>query len=342
MPRIEGKNIVNGKGYDSAFSRYNALKHCEERGLGQRDYHIAGSDLWQGGRLASLKQYLGRVDGGVFTELSTTTMYHTPNKPLWDLQATCFKYLELNDQLTGADFKRQVLEAFDENGDGIIDYLETGRGDSPVLMTYGAGLMSQELIHYWPWSSFLLSATQLKRLKKDWNPESHNLGEQNLMGQAVSMAFAMSNSNKELPDPFFPGRMWGKGKWPSMQYVLQRQLCVRIYGQNFPERFDAVMSPYGCAFRYADTVCNEGGYCKDTAAIEREDVIGNYHRAVQQGSPSLSFTFYVPRGLGSIGNALVPNVVETDNPQLMFTASFKGKSGEETWRDLKPADFNLK
>ena len=341
MPRIEGKNIVNGRGYDSAFSRYHALQHCEERGLGRTEFYVTGTDLWQGGRLASLKQHLGLVEGSRFIELLTDTMYHTPNKPLWDLQATCFEYLELNDQLTGADFKRQVLAAFDEDGDGIIDYLETGRGDSPVIMTYGAALMTQELD---PWLAmefrFLISAMQLKRLKRDWNIEGHNLGEQALLGQAVAMAFSMSNSAKEMPDPLFPGRTWGKGKWPSMQYVTQRQLCARIYGQAFPERFDATMSPYGCAFRYADSTCNKAGYCKNEAGSE--DVIGNYHRAVEQGAALLPFTFYVPRGLGSVGSALVPNMVETDDPQLMFTAIFQGQTDRKAWRDFKPADFKLK
>jgi hypothetical protein len=340
MPEIRGKNIVNGEGYDSAFSRYGALRHCEERGLGQQRYYVAGNDLRQGGYLASLNQHLGRVEDGVFSDLMTTTMYHTANKPLWDLQATCLKYLELNDKLTGSEFKSQVLEAYDEDKDGVIDYLETGRGDSPVLMTYGASLMIQDLD---PLLSlelrFLISATQLKRLKKDWSVEGHTLGEQTLLGQALALAFSMSNSKEDVPDPLFPGRRYGNGKWPSMQYVMQRQIANRIFGQKFPVQFDTIMSPYGCAFQYVDAKCNEGRYCTSQTVTQKEDVIGNYHREVARGGAPLPFTIYVPRGFGSISGAMILNVEETDDPKLVFTARF---NGEESWNELRMSKYRLK
>ena len=40
----------------------------------------------------------------------------------------------------------------------------------------------------------------------------------------------------------------------------------------------------------------------------------------------------MPRGLGSAGNGSFPNVEETDDPSLMFTASFNG--GDAAWREL--------
>jgi hypothetical protein len=36
--------------------------------------------------------------------------------------------------------------------------------------------------------------------------------------------------------------------------------------------------------------------------------------------------------LGSVENGPIPNVEETDDPNLVFTASFKG--GEEVWQKL--------
>jgi len=340
MPKLEGVNIVTSEGYDSSFSRYGTLKHCADRGLGQQSFYVIGKDLWQGGSLASLNQHLGRVDNGVFSELLTSTHYHTPPKPLWDYQATCLAYLELNDKLTGSDFKRKILEEFDENGDGIIDYMETGREGSPAMMFY---LMSLAIQDVSPLEAmrlrFLISTVPLKRLKKEWNPDNHNLGEHLMMVQALAKAFAMSRANKETPDPLFQGRTWGNGKWPSLQYAMQQQMLTWIYGQMFPNRFDSTMSPYGCSFSYADTKWNGAKYCGAQAMAQNEDIIGNYHKAVEQGGELLPFILYVPKGFGSIGNTPLPNVSETDDPELIFTASF---NGEEVWRDLQLSSFHLK
>jgi len=340
MPRIEGENIVTGEGYDSSFSRYTTLKHCEDRGLGQQSFYVVGEDLWQGGSLASLEKHLGRVDDGVFSELLTTTLYYQPNKPLWDFQATCLAYLEANDRLTGSDFKRKILDIYDENGDGIIDYTETEREQSPLMSSHLMNLVIQNINPFEVLKlRFLISAAPLKRLKKEWNLDNHNFGEQMMLGQALVKAFAMSKAKKEMPDPLFPGRIWGNGKWPSLQYAMHQQMLTRIYGQMFPDRFDLMMSPYGCSFRYADTRWNGAKYCNDQAMAQSEDIIGDYHKAVEQGGGLLPFTFYVPRGLGSVVNTLVPNVEETEDPQLMFTASFNGK---EVWRDLQLSSFHLK
>ncbi len=340
MPEMTGDNINTGEGYDSAYSRYSALQHCAGRGLGQPEFCVAGDDLWRGGSLASLRQRLGRVSDGVFSELLTTTLYHTPNKPLWDLQATSLAYLELNDRLTGSDFKQRVMKAFDENGDGIIDYMEMGRGYAPVLGSYGIGLMLQNMdplpaINF----RFLLAITPVKRLKTEWNPDGHNFGEETMLAQAIARALAMSKAAREMPDPFFPGRVWGKGKWPSFQYAIHREISALIYGQAFPERFDLTTSPYGCAFHYADVKWNGAIYCNRQAIAQNEDIIGNYHRAVASGAPLLPFIFYVPHGLGSIGDGHIPNVAETDDPNLVFTASL---NGTEVWRDLRLSSFNLR
>jgi len=186
MPRIEGPNVVAGTGYDSPFSRYGALKHCEDRGLGQREFHVVGKDLWQGGNLGSLGQHLGRVDNGVFDELLTTTLYHTPGKVLWDLQATSLAYIEANDELTGSDFKKKILEAYDENEDGVIDYMERGRGVAPQWMAYESALTGKnadplDMLKL----RFLMATSQLRLLKKEWNHEGHNLGEHPIVVQAL-------------------------------------------------------------------------------------------------------------------------------------------------------------
>ena len=68
------------------------------------------------------------------------------------------------------------------------------------------------------------------------------------------------------------------------------------------------------------------------AAALGEDIIGKYHADVARGGNPLPFVLYVPSGLGSGVNGTIPNVEETDDPSLVFTASFKG--GEEAWQKL--------
>ncbi len=68
------------------------------------------------------------------------------------------------------------------------------------------------------------------------------------------------------------------------------------------------------------------------AAAPGDDIIGKYHADVARGENPLPFILYVPPGLGSIGNGPIPNVEETDDPNLVFTANFKG--GEEVWQNL--------
>ena len=51
-----------------------------------------------------------------------------------------------------------------------------------------------------------------------------------------------------------------------------------------------------------------------------------------QGMEPLPFVFYVPSGYGKVSDKLIPNVKETDNPELIFTASFD--NGREEWRQL--------
>ncbi|MBN1189744.1 MAG: DUF362 domain-containing protein [Dehalococcoidales bacterium] len=330
LPVLEGRNIITGQGYDSSFSRYHGLKHCEERGLGQRKFYVVGNDLWQGGVLGCVKQHLGRVENGAFKELLTDTVYHAPNKPLLDFQRAIFTYLDLDDLITGSSFKKQVLETFDENGDGTIDYLETGKRGSLAAMAIGAGLMGLKID---PGEAlrmrFLIMATQSRISRKEWNTGGHDFGGVTDLMQAVTMAFNMSRNKEEKGDPLFPGRSWGEGKWPSLQYVLLLQDYARVYGQAFPDRIDILMSLYGMAFSYADMKYNQGRYCSPDAA--NEDIIGKYHKAIAGGEAALPFTMYVPPGLGSYEGRKIPNTEETGDSQLVFLASFRG---EEIWREL--------
>jgi hypothetical protein len=339
LPHIRGSDIVSGEGYDSSLTRYGLLKYCEERGLGRQDFYVAGDDLWEGGKLASLNHHLGRVSAGTFHEFLTSTVYHTPNKPLWDLQATCLAYLELDDKLTGSNHKAQILRAYDENADGVIDYMETGRGDHPGTTAYGASLSNQNLNPLEVLKlRFLLASQPLRLMNKAWNADGHDIGESGLLAQTVAAAFAMSTATEESPDPLYPGRSWGKGKWPSFQTAMKQLIFTRIYGQNFPARFDISMSPYGLALTYADARRNDKRFVSPNALARKLDIIASYHQAIAAGARPLPFTFYVPMGMGQTSSGPIPNVQETDNPGLIFTASFEGG---EVWRDLKLSSFGL-
>lgn len=336
--RLDGKNIIAAEGYDSCYSRYHSLKHCEERGLGQLAFYVKGKDRWQGGDLASLEGRLGRVDGDVFTDLVTKTVYHASGKPLMDFQAGLLTYLELDDKLTGNDHKEQLMRHQDENGDGVIDYLETGRNAGGM----GSFLYMQTLMS--PLADpdgalklgFLLSMAPARWIRKEWNTEGLETGEKGLIGQAAARAFFMSRSKDEQPDPFYPGRVWGNGKWPSIDYVLHLIRFSRIYGAMFPDRIDLTMSPYGQAFSYADRTWNGSRYCRETVQAGGSDIIGNYLQAVGNGGELLPFTVYVPKGFSTWDGKRVPNVEETDDPALIFTASFPDG---ETWRELRLSDY---
>jgi len=345
VPYSDGNNILTGEGYDSPFTRYLTFKHCEDKGLGIQKYHVVGRDEWQGGFLASIEGHLGRVEDGVFSELLTNTMYWSKQKPLWDLQATCLSYFKSNDELTGSRFKDLIFEALDENGDGVIDYTEKGKRTGVFFIPYISRLMttglSQEQVLR---LRFLMGVIPLRFLKQDWNTEGYDFGQRLLALGSLVLAFGMSQSPEEKQDPFFIDMNWGKGKWPSVQYAIYRQLCTRIYGPMFPVRYDILMSPYGFAFRYADLKWNNGKYTSDvmqklgmgaTAAVD--NVIGKYHVDLKNRCELLPFVVYVPEMFGSNENGPVPNVVETDDPNLLFTASFN--NGEEVWRDLRLSEI---
>jgi hypothetical protein len=212
MPQLDGQNIVTGQGYDSSFSRYGGLEHCEKRGLGRHRFYIIGVDLWEGGKLASVEGHLGRVEDGNFTELRTPHLYHTPMKYHIDLQAMSFAYLKANDAQTDSHYMQQLLEALDENGDGVIDYLENGRGGSVAVMSYGMGIGYEGLdegtllkIH------FLLSMNASKLMRKEWNPLGLEIGSHSFITQGIGLAYRMSLDKTVHEHPMQQGRSYGGG-----------------------------------------------------------------------------------------------------------------------------------
>lgn len=333
IPRADRNGIVTEEGFDSPISRYMGFKHCQERGLGQQDYYVVGRDEWQGGSLASVGGRLGRVKAGKFSELLTKEMYFSALMPLWDLQATMLAYAEANDTVTGTSYKQAILHEFDENGDGIIDYDEKGRGRNLIFIAHSLRLPAvnvdnSERLRI----RFLLAAVPLRCMNKEWNTKGYHFESWNMFNSAVTASVGMAQASIETTDPFVPGMVWGNGKWPSIQFAQHRHICTRIYGSDFPNSFDIMTTLYGLAFQYADLKWNQGTYVVGGTGSGGADELNRYHRDMEQGASRLPFTLYVPPTYGKTRGKNIPNVEETNDPGLIFTASFNEEL--EVWREL--------
>ncbi len=306
VPVYDGRNIVTYEGYDSPVSRYFAYQTFEKRGLGSQEYYVTGKDRRDGGNLASLDGRLGRVKNGRFDELITPFFYVAGGKLLYDMQATALAYADANDLLSGSTIRRSLMEALDENGDGVIDYEERGRGgwrsNGLAGIRDAAKLSQEDTLRL----AFLFAAMPLRLLRKEWNSRGEESGIGGDFNRSVGIAYAMSRQAKEMPDPFFPALTWGAGKWPSFQLVRYRQICAAIYGPQAPAN-SGPNSLYGLVSRYA--ALTQSG-----------------------GTPSKgSFTLYVPAGYEKVNGQAISNVTETNDPALIFTAGF---SSGEKWQEL--------
>ncbi|MDD5288387.1 MAG: DUF362 domain-containing protein [Dehalococcoidales bacterium] len=337
IPKSDGRNIITEKGYDSPTVRYHkAFQYFQEKGLGQQAYYVVGTDACQSGKLASFGGHLGRIEKDTFFELLTREFYFSLSKPLWDLQATALSYAEASDALTRTKYKQALFDTFDENGDGVIDYDETGKkGWSDVSGTlggYSTYLPSAEIGRgKFFKGSFLIGVAKLRCIHKEWNSEGHDLATEREVNSVLVTAMQMSQVLTESADAFFPSMTWGKGKWPSIQFARYVQLSRQFYGAKFPNQFDT-SSLYGMAFRYADMQWGENGYTGQKARAESSDLIGRYHKATAIGAKLLPFVLYVPSGYGKVNGKNIPNVQETADPSRLFTVDFDG--GSEAWREL--------
>ena len=333
VAKSDGKNIVTEEDIDSPLSRYNLYKYAESRGLGQQRYYVTGWDSIGEAPLVSLEGHLGRIDDGArFCELITSNLYYARMCILWDLQKTVLSYVEASDSLTGSSYYQELLNAFDENGDGVIDYDESGKdgfwASAIRLSANSMTLMITSDIQERLRGQFLSGAMMLKYADENWNPQGHNFLRQYRQVSAPVVAFMMSQMDMESPDALFPDTTWGKGKWPSLQLASYVSTGSTIYGMGFPMGV-GLLSLYGYAFQYADKTSNSGNY---TGSLDQEsdpEAANNYIKAVSDGAASLDFVLYVPAGYGSSTGMSIPNVEETDDPEKVFTAHFN--RGQEVW-----------
>ena len=323
-------SLVTTDGYDSPIPRSDLFRYAEERGLGQQEYSVVGYDMLSQAPLASLKGHLGKIEGHCFSELFTRSLYFCGSKILWDLQETVLQYARANDRLTGSSYHDQLLKAFDEDGDGVIDYDEMGKnGFWHSMMRVLANVWQargKEPYGYLQ-SSFRAVSQWLKFASPRWNSHGHDFARDWILVRAFWLAFRMSQAPEERKDPLFPSLTWGKGKWPSLQFAQYTLGATSLYGLEFPKKAN-LSSLYGFAFQYADKKLNGGKYTglglpPDPGAIQR------YKEDAGNGRALIDFMVLVAKGYGNLNGIRLPNIQETEDPDKVFTASFN--QGREVW-----------
>jgi hypothetical protein len=252
---------------------------------------------------------------------------------LWDLQATVLGYARANDELTGSDFHRRFLDAFDENGDGVIDYDEMGKtGLVDFQLHLGAQtvhLMGSE--RYGGLRGYFVGRRNgLRWADASLNADGIEFLREYLESSMALVGLLLSQMEMEGGDPMVPTMTWGNGKWPSMQAARFLAVGTMIYGMGFPF-MTTIDSLFGLALQYADKAFNGASYTGDfeTLSDPASTLATEYLQAVEAGAEALPFRLYVPSGYGQILGKQVPNVQETSEASKVLSVEFGG--GTEVW-----------
>ncbi len=332
VPTVEGTNIISQKGYDCPISRDESFEDARKRGLGETSYYAVGRDAVTDSPIVSFQGHLGTINNGEFSDVITKTLYFDVFKMPWDMQHTTFTYMEVVDKLTGSSLKREFMETFDERGDGIINYNDSGKnGIWTPMMYFGADFINKIATEKWGhvggW--FSLYSKMMKCTDASWNRHEHDFLKEYFYGPVCVVAYQMSIFEMEMPDFFIPDLMWGNGKWPSFQMARFIYMGLTLYGEEFPNRITPP-SMYSAAFRYADVTQNQGRYTGGLRNEPEPESIDNYIADVSNGKGNhLDFIVYIPEGYDFVAGSSVPNVEVSSNPEKILTASFAG--GKEVW-----------
>jgi len=327
VPRLEGGRIVTGQGYDCPLSRDRVFAAAESRGLGSRKYHALGRDLAGGGDIVSVESHLGTVHDGVFTDLITRRLYYDIFAFPWHMQSTAMAYLEATDGLAGASRKREFLEAFDEDGDGVVTFEEFGKKGVFGLFLHAVG-RTVHLMGSRPLGGlaggFAMRALMMKGGEALWNAEGHDLMKEYNCGFICMTAFRLSQLPVSMPDPFSPGLSFGQGLWPSFDLAKYVYTGMTLFGDQFPVQV-SITGLFGTAFAFADLTQNNSGYIGPLPGQPDPEGLKRYLGEVAGGGRQpLGFTFYVPAGFGQVAGAAVPNVEVTDDPAMVLSCEFAG------------------
>jgi len=296
---------------------------------------VMGKDFLTDQPLVSLQGHLATAKEGKFTDLVTKTLFFDIYKFPWDLQRTAFHYFSAVDMLSGSSLKNEFLEAFDEDGDGIVTYEDFGKkGYLDFFLNSGGDSVSEfgrTPLGYLR-GAFIQRTKFLKTAQPLWNLQGHHIYKEVLYGAACFTAYKMSAMGIESPDPYVPNLVWGNGKWPSFKLAWDVYLGVNLYGPQFPFKM-SFPSLYGFAFRYADLTQKNGEYAGRSRIQPDPEALTKYASGIKSGATTpLNFIFYLPSGYENVGGIKVPNVEATADPAQVFTATFA--DGKEIWKGL--------
>ncbi|MFW9824599.1 MAG: hypothetical protein ACFFE4_16775, partial [Candidatus Thorarchaeota archaeon] len=232
----------------------------------------------------------------------------------------------------GTNLLGEFLEGFDEDQDGVVTYEEFGKkGAATTFASLGAKYVSAMGIGRTDFlrEYFKVRSSMIKFANKRNNTDNHDMMSETLISMLCNVAFNISRVNMDIPDPFIPGNMYGKGRWPTAQFARFVQNGISIYGLTYPY---LIMYPslYANALFYADITQNGGQYAgKLVDSIDPQD-IRRYLTDVASGKiDALNFVLYVPPNFDSLMGSKVPNVEITEDPLKILTASFN--DGKEIW-----------
>jgi hypothetical protein len=340
LPLLKEKAITTIMGYDCPLSRDFCFQRAEKRKLGLRVYYVVGSDDITGQPLASFRGRLGYLDGDNFKEIVTKALYTDSHKMPWDMQKTFFAYLDAVDQLQGTSLKKSFLDTYDEDGDGIVTYEEKGKkglyGTSMFLGGLRTSLRAEDDESEPFRAGYALMSNSLRCSNPEWNPEGHHINREQIYGSVCETAQLMSFSPVEQEDPFVPGLLWGKGKWPSYSLAYDRYLKQLIFGFKYPARV-GIACLYGVACTFADFRQNDRKFMGKIPGLANPKGPQMYVEAVREGRMNpLDFTFYVPAGVGGTD---LPNVQESTDPHQVFTVLFE--EGSIQWPDMRFGDTEI-
>lgn len=323
VAKVKGNNIITEHGFDSPLLRYDLYRYAEARGVGQQLYYIVGFDNLTKTPLVSLDGHLGRLNGTRFVEVMTKTMYYSLSSFMHHLQNTAFSYLKSCDALTCSSIFDEIMDIYDENKDGVIDYDEKGRGcETAMYSVLGYAYKRFPEKYGILKTSFLVVSILLKCACKDWNPQGHDFNKDRNLVDIIESSYELSQGprNKDL---FIHEMTYGDGMWPSWKTAEYITFTKFIYGSHLVDKI-SLSSLYGITFQYADKAFNSGKYTggTDENAIIY-DSIQNYFKAINNGAQPLNFTLYVPFGYGSLEGIKIPNVEETKDSSKILTANFE-------------------
>ena len=332
IPTLVGQEIISKEGFDCPLARDVSFERAEKRGLGQMNYHVMGHDILTDSPIVSLSGHLGTVKNDNFSDIITKTLFYDLYKVPWDLQRMAISYLTIIDKLEGTKLKEEFFETFDEDNDGIVSYEEFGiSGVWNIVLYAGAdyvSLIGKEELGY------LKGGFERTNSRYRYGDKQNNSGNYDFMKDfsiiaICGLAFAISRLNLDFPDISIPGRVYGKGKWPSLQVTRQFQTGSTIYGLSFPFSITPP-SLYGSALFYADYTQNDGKYAGEWRSDPNPRGIKKYISDVTKNRiKPLDFVLYVPAEFDKLSGKGIPNVEITDDPMKAFTVSFQ--NGKEIW-----------